>query len=284
MSKGFVFLAQNNNTTDYVRQAYLLACSIKATQSEHNQTCLITNEDIPAKYKKVFDHIVDIPWGDEAEKSAWKIENRWKIYHATPFEESIVLDTDMLVLEDLKSWWDFFAPYDLHFATNVRTFRDDPITEGKWYYRKAFIRYHLPQIYVGVHYFKKSDLAHKFYKWLEFINQNYEMFYGEYAGGYAFQKNASIDVSSALAVKMLGIEHQVTNKVNKEFKFTHMKTYHQGFSNSHSSWQDYVHSYIDNDLNLKIGNYKQEAIFHYVEDSFIKNDLVEKYERYLDAY
>ena len=281
MSKGFVFLAQNNDTTDYVKQSYLLACSIKATQHTNNATCLITNEVVPEEYKKVFDHIVDIPWSDDAKESKWKIENRWKIYHATPFDENSVLDTDMLILEDIEHGWKYLDSYDLYFTTNVRTFRDKPITEGLWHYRKAFIRYDLPKIYVGVHYFKKSELAHKFYKWLEFINQNWEMFYGEFAGGNAFQKWASIDVSSAIAIKLLGISSQVTNSISNIPKFVHMKTYHQGVSNLHNSWQGYVNSYMDDELNLRIGNYKQNGIFHYVEDSFVTDSLIEKYEGYL---
>ena len=37
--------------------------------------CLITNDNVSKKYKQVFDDIVDIPWGDHAKDSEWKIEN-----------------------------------------------------------------------------------------------------------------------------------------------------------------------------------------------------------------
>ena len=281
-SKGFVFLAQNNEDTDYVRQAYALACSIKATQKEINQTCLITNDEVPEKYKKVFDHIVPIPWDDAAEKAKWKIENRWKIYHVTPFEENIVLDVDMLLLSDISTWWTYFEGHDLYFTTNVRTYRDQPITEGLWFYRKAFNRYNLPNTYVGLHYFKKSDKAHEFYKWLEFITQNWEVFYGNYAGGNLYQKWNSIDVSAALAIKLMDIENEVTNKTSEIPKFTHMKTYHQGWNNLYNSWQDYVKSYFDDNLNLKVGNYVQGPVFHYVEDSFLTDKIIETYENYLE--
>ena len=74
----FTMLAQNTEV-DYVQQAYLNAMSIKATNNDAN-ICLITNDEVPTKYKPLFDHIVEIPWGDHAKDSDWKIENRWKIY------------------------------------------------------------------------------------------------------------------------------------------------------------------------------------------------------------
>ena len=78
MKNNFTMLAQNSNV-DYVQQAYLSAMSIRATNKEA-KICLITNDNVSKKYKQVFDDIVDIPWGDHAKDSEWKIENRWKIY------------------------------------------------------------------------------------------------------------------------------------------------------------------------------------------------------------
>ena len=88
MRKGFVFLAQNSDN-DYVKQAYLLAMSLKATQEDCN-ICLITNDDVPVKYKKLFDVIKEIPWDDSAKDKEWKVDNRWKLYHASPYDLSLI--------------------------------------------------------------------------------------------------------------------------------------------------------------------------------------------------
>ena len=114
MKNNFTMLAQNSNV-DYVQQAYLSAMSIRATNKEA-KICLITNDNVSKKYKQVFDDIVDIPWGDHAKDSEWKIENRWKIYHATPYNETIVMDTDMLVLQDISTWFNFLQNYELFFT------------------------------------------------------------------------------------------------------------------------------------------------------------------------
>ena len=105
MSNGVCLLAQNNIKTDYVRQAYALALSIVA-KSPNQKVSLITNDPVSDKYKKVFDQIIPIPWSDDcSDDSDWKIENRWKVYHATPYRNTMVFDVDMLVLEDLDIYF-----------------------------------------------------------------------------------------------------------------------------------------------------------------------------------
>ena len=100
-------LAQNSDF-DYVTQACLAAMSIRAT-NKNASICLITNDPVPTKYKQLFDHIVEIPWGDHAANEEWKIHNRWKIYHAIPYDETLVIDTDMLILQDVAAWLTFYA-------------------------------------------------------------------------------------------------------------------------------------------------------------------------------
>ena len=68
MSRGYICIAQNSKY-DYLNQAYALALSLKATQQE-NAICVCvdasTKTQITGKHKEVFDHIVDIPWNDDA--------------------------------------------------------------------------------------------------------------------------------------------------------------------------------------------------------------------------
>ena len=61
MSNGICLVAQNNNTTDYIRQAYALALSVLANSPRTNIS-LITNDEVLPKYQKVFDKIIPIPW------------------------------------------------------------------------------------------------------------------------------------------------------------------------------------------------------------------------------
>ena len=278
MSNNFTMLAQNTEV-DYVQQAYLNAMSIRAT-NENVKICLITNDTVQDKYKQVFDDIEEIPWGDHAEDSDWKIENRWKTYHATPYDESIVMDTDMLVLQDISNWFNFLKNYDLFFTSNVYTYRNELVTND--YYRHTFSKNKLPNLYSGLHYYKKSDVAHEFYTWLEMITNNWQQFYRQHTGGKMYQRKCSIDLSSAIAVKIMGIENKVTNPRAKYPSFIHMKPRIQNWQNSViDSWQNRVGTYLGEDLQLKIGNYTQTGVFHYTEDNFVKNRIITVYEKYL---
>ena len=59
MSNGICVVAQNNDTTDYVRQTYGLACSVLANNPNTNIS-IITNDNVPEKFKKVFDKIIEM--------------------------------------------------------------------------------------------------------------------------------------------------------------------------------------------------------------------------------
>ena len=104
MDKGYVMVAMGD---DYVLQACLCAISIKKTQTIKNVT-LITSDKVQDKYKNLFDKIIEVPWHDKHSKSFYKTEHRWKVFHLTPYEETVVLDTDMLFLSDISYWWKYF--------------------------------------------------------------------------------------------------------------------------------------------------------------------------------
>lgn len=274
----FTMLAQNSDF-DYVRQACLAAMSIRATNNNSN-ICLITNDPVPSRYKVLFDHIIEIPWGDHAVDENWKISNRWKIYHAIPYEETVVIDTDMLVLQDISSWFDFLRNYDLFYTSQVYTYKGDIVTSD--YYRKAFTKFNLPNLYSGLHWFKKSDIAHEFYTWLEMITNNWQQFYKLHAGGKTFQKSCSMDLSAAIAAKIMNIETQIINPNVLYPSFVHMKPKIQNWEqNFVDRWQDRIGTYLSEDLQLKIGNYTQSGIFHYTEKDFLNNRIMQIYEKHL---
>lgn len=277
-SKGIVVLAQNLPNVDYVQQACILAMSYKVTNKDNTNISIITNDSVPEEYQKFFDKIIPIPFNDDAIDSNWKIENRWKIYHASPYDETLVLDTDTVILQDISTWWDYLEKYELYFTSKVFTYRDEPITDD--YYRKLFTANNLPSIYTGLHYFKKCDFALEFYAWLEIITQNWELFYGQFVKEH-FPSRPSMDVTAAIAIKILDCESVVTNKISKFPYLVHMKPKIQNWSKSVERWQDYVGVYINSNCEIKLGNYLQHGILHYTEKDFISSSIIERYRNYL---
>lgn len=270
-----IMLCQYAGKDNYVLQACLLAMSVKAT-NPNEKISLVTDDHVPDEYINLFDKIISIPWEDDARLSEWKIENRWKLYHCTPYKKTLVLDTDVLVLQDINHWWDFFARYKLYFTSTVYTYRDEVADNS--YYRYAFIENNLPNVYSGMHYFEKSDEAQEFYKWLELVVQNWKSFYEIFLRPDTRPPRPSIDLCAAIVTKLLDCEESVMNKKEKVTHFTHLKAHSQGWKKSPKSWQQVVGTYINPQCEIKIGNYLQSGILHYTENDFLnKTPAIERY-------
>jgi len=269
-NKGFVIYAKGQ---EYVKQAYLCAMSIHASKNKF-PVSVVTCDDVPDGYKWVFDQIIPIPWYENTD-SRFQTEHRWKLYHATPYEETIVLDADVLVLQDLDYLWKFFKNYDLYYPTRVFTYRQELVTDN--YYRKAFVANNLPNVYNTLHYFKKCDKCKEYYAWVELINNNWELFYGHFCKSY-FPKTASMDITCAIAAKIMDIDTEITNARQDLPMLVHMKPAIQNWKEGVTKWQNRVGVYLTDDLKLKIGNHLQTTVFHYTEDDFVTDNIIGKYE------
>jgi len=274
MSRGYLILAQNTRKSDYTKLAYGLALSIKNSQSTVSEVCLVTDEDtLPSKYYDVFDHVLPIPWTDHAAMSKWKIENKWKYYHVTPFDETIILDADMVFPEDVSHWWNVLSEKDIWITDKPRTFKGDIITSTK--YRDAFVSNNLPNVYTAFMYFKKTRLTAELFEMVEIIFSNWERFYYNFLDENR-PKRLSGDVAYALAIKILGIENECFGKLDSLPSFVHMKGHLQGINEKliTENWTENIPTYFGNDGRFKIGNYQQTLPFHYHIKEWLTDDMI----------
>lgn len=287
MSKGYIVIAQNTKKVDYLEQAYALALSLKLTQSTvSNLTVCVDKETkklVKAKHKKVFDKIVDIPWGDAAQDESWKIHNKWKYLYMTPYDETVVLDTDMIFPTDVSHWWDVMEQYEVWTTTNVRTYRGD-IADSN-YYRKYFVLNNLPNVYTAFFYFKKSELASELFAMTEIIFQHWKrMFYKYMPNGKPDWLSG--DVAFALAMQLLGIENLCTkDHIINMPTFVHMKSHIQGVDGAtlEESWSKSLPTYYTSYDNFKVANFRQVLPFHYVEKDWMTASKIEQMEKALNG-
>lgn len=257
MTKGYLVMAQGEQ---YARQAEALARSIKKTQSCISRLSVITECEVDSS---LFDRVIRIE-DDLAVNSNWKIENRIKFYDLTPYDETVILDSDMLFLSDVSHWWRLFEKYNMLFTSKVMTYREEIVTEN--FYRRAFTFNQLPNIYSAFTYFKKSPEAKEFFKLVKSIVLNWKEWSSEYAPIHQ-QKNPSIDLAMSIAVKILNIENETTSTLNYP-TFTHMKGRIQGWEKPTEDWHDVL--LINTDKNkIKLGPFEQTGILHYVKKDFV---------------
>lgn len=282
MSRGYIVIAQNNSTVDYLQQAYALALNLKLTQSKVDRLTVCvdaeTKKKIKSKHKRIFDNIVDIPWVDDAADHEWKINNKWKYYYMTPYDETVILDTDMIFPTDVSHWWDILCQRDVWSTTKVRTYRGEIVTSN--YYRKYFEANNLPNVYTAFFYFKKSELASELFAMTEIIFQHWQRMFFKYmpAGKPDW---LSGDVAFALAMQLLGIENECTREnIDAMPTFIHMKSHIQNINHSglEDDWQQTLPTYYNTYSDFKIGNFQQMYPFHYVEKNWLKQSMIEQME------
>jgi hypothetical protein len=277
MTKGYLIFAQNNKTDDYIRMAYALALSIKVSQDEVTDVCLVTDipDSIPQHYTYAFNKIITVPWNDDAWFSTWKIENRWKLYSISPYDETVILDADMLFLSNIDNWWNYLSKaHDGCFVTKSMTYRGEVADDS--YYRKTFIDNDLPNVYSAFFYFKKTDRLSDYWNTVKIITLNWKTFFKKFLSLNA-PTRLSMDVVFALAAKIHGLGDDITSSFDYP-TITHMKAYAQGWRSTENDWMSRVGSYMNSRGILKIGNHQQSGIFHYTEKEFLTDHIVTVYE------
>jgi len=276
--RGFLTFAQNGKQ-DYLRMAYGLALSLRATQAEPYLAVVVTpGTEVPDKYRQVFDEVLDVPWLDEAQESDWKLENEWKAYHITPYQETIKLDADMLFTSDIAEWWPMLARQDVLACTTAETYRGEIIDSD--IYRKCFTANALPNIYTAMFYFRISQRAMRVFDLAQTIFRNWQRFFGEFLEPVTRPQMVSTDVVFALAIKLLGADHYTFPTLPVP-RFVHMKTRLQNWPDiiDDEDWTKHIQVTLTDVL--KLGRHRQHLPLHYHIKSFLTDEIIENYERRL---
>lgn len=251
MDKGFVILAQNTKYVDYVKCAEVLAGSIKRQMPGANVS-LITDDVDNAKH---FDQVIALPYGDLDKDSNWKLINDWQVYEASPYEHTIKLEADMFLPRPVEYWWNALKHRDVVLCTTIRNFKHEISTER--FYRRLIDDNKLPDVYNAITYFKKSDLAERFFKLVRFIFENWNEVRASLMCNA--DEPATTDWIYAYAAHVIGVDN-VTLPGFTDFSMVHMKQNINGLPT-----EDWTKTLIYEPLphTLRINTVPQLYPFHY---------------------
>jgi hypothetical protein len=269
MNFGYLLIVAEHKSVDYLQLAYALALSIKNTQREgYDKVALvIDSKDKLAKLKSpwVFDHVIE--WDQE---TFW--DGRSWMDELTPFEHTVCLDVDMLFTRDYSHWAEYFIENsELYVANKAYTYRSELITGTD--YRKTFVRNELPNLYSFYTFFKKDSKLVK-----EFFNLGREIIKNPIEFSNMFlsagkPKVIGTDEAFSLSAKILDIQDDIAYPL--EFpRVVHMKPLVQNWPWPATKWSDHVGFYFGKGGQLKIGNYQQHDIVHYVEKDKITDEVI----------
>ena len=170
MDKGFVIIAQNTDLVNYVQCAEQLAESIMRVMP-NAKVSLISDDETNCK---AFHKVIPLPYGDQAPDSDWKLINDWQVYEASPYKHTIKLEADMYMPSSVDYWWDILKERDLVVSTNIRDFKQN-ISHMRTY-RRFIDDNELPDTYNAITYFKKSEIAEKFFDIVKHVFENWSEF------------------------------------------------------------------------------------------------------------
>jgi len=215
-TKGYLLFAFENDQLNYGKLAICCALAIKANL-KHNNITLVTDKypkerlklTIPASdLDKIFDNIIiaeekfpisrrlhyDSPW--TSFHSDFNNRNRILAYKYTPYDETIVIDTDYIMMNnDLDMIWN--TKEDLlinHKATDLQGNEFGSLEE------KRLAPNGIPMYWATLVFFRKSPLAKLFFDMVQYISDEYNFFQFLYEFPKSFYRN---DYAFSIAAHIL---------------------------------------------------------------------------------
>jgi len=215
-SKGFLLHAFGSKELDYGKLAICCALSIKSNLKNNNVTVLIDKETkkwIYSKFSKTiinksFDQIIipdekfrggkrkhfDSPW--VTFQAEFNNQPRVLSYKYSPYDETIVLDTDYLVMNNhFDSVWN--NKNDILINRDAIDLKGDlfgSIEEQK------LSKFGVPMYWATIVYFKKSEFAETFFNLVNYVREEYNFFQFIYGFRKGFYRN---DFSFSVAVHIM---------------------------------------------------------------------------------
>ena len=191
--RGYLVVAQNIGTIDYVACAIQLARSIRQFHPDAKIALLTdsTDKSDAFDYHVAFAHpLSDNPYA-----------NDWQVFGASPFRQTIKLEADMVVASEIDHWWTMLEHRDVVISTGARDFYDQPATSR--FYRKIFDSNNLPDVYNAITYWRLSETAQQFFQLVHSIFEHW----AEYKTLLKFpDESPSTDLVYAMAAQIIGPE------------------------------------------------------------------------------
>lgn len=273
--RGFLTFAQNSDTADYLKLAYVQALSIKLTQKNNNCSVIVdqkTMDQVTDKHREIFDHIILLP-EDDAVDDSWKLRNEWKAFQLTPYYETIKVESDIIFPISIDHWWPTLQQYEIILTSKVMSYEGNIGTSRA--YRQLFDENNLPDLYSGLMYFRYSRTTAEFFDAARQIYLNWELFRDQILTK-CFDTNPTTDVVFAIAARMIG-EHRCYNPLLSFPTFTHMKGAMNGWG-INVDWTEKLYAQLNDNASLTVGFRRQTCPFHYFQKHFITDELVLQYE------
>jgi hypothetical protein len=207
MSQGFLIFAFNNEKLDYLKQAVWIAGRIDKYLGK--PTTIVT--DAASLGNQNFNHniIIVIPEQlstrnfnpqEEDRSATWFNASRYQAYNITPYEETIVIDSDYIVSSNQLNLL-FESPHDFICHRNVY----DVTAQKSFDSLQTFGDTKMPHYWATVIFFRKSEQTKDIFEYIEMIKENY----AHYSKLYKFNKTLFRNDYAVSIALMMAYGHRI---------------------------------------------------------------------------
>lgn len=229
MDRGFLIHAYNNEEVDYGTMAMCSARLVKKNLINNN-VALVTDSGTIDWLKKAhgtavvdsaFDHVKVVRRDHSAPERTffdtrysiktlpYRNGNRSSSYDLSPFDETILMDADYLVLDDsLDQVWGSIEHVMIN--KNVMDLRHESSPSG---FDARFNQMSIPLYWATLMYFKKDPRSKSLFELISFIKENY----GYYQGLYQFPPSPYFRNDYALSIAIHMLSGNLENDSIKSF-------------------------------------------------------------------
>jgi hypothetical protein len=179
MSRGAILFAFNSDKFDYYKMAVATA---KRINHFLNLPVTVVTDEKSNKLDPVFEHtIIEEPDRDNfRDWGQWINKDRYMAYELSPYDETLLLDTDYMVNSDkLLSVFDYYDDFCCH---NKTSFLMVPSAS-----QEVLSVHSFETLWATVVFFKKTQRAKQIFQCLEMIQKNFQHYsnlHGFVAGTY----------------------------------------------------------------------------------------------------
>lgn len=173
MTRGVMLIAHNNEKYDYYRMATIVA---KRVNEFLNLPVSIITDSASNKNLYNFDNtiVIEPDHTNYRKKSLWLNKGRYKVFDLTPYDETLVLDTDYLINSTtLLRLFDQHNDFACH--KNIRWLLEDIEPE-------MLSQHTVPTLWATVMMFRKTSRTEQIFQMIKMVQENYD----HYANIYKF--------------------------------------------------------------------------------------------------
>tara|TARA_B100000965_G_scaffold243736_1_gene204543 strand:- start:23901 stop:24746 length:846 start_codon:yes stop_codon:yes gene_type:complete len=259
------WMINGGNSEQYYKMAAASAMMLKIHQSLPVAVCIDKVDNWPTEFEDCVDYVVEYPFGDTSHNMPQNVQlNQWQFYHVTPFHETIVIESDTLVLNDVSYIEDILEHNDLLFPTEITDFRNVPYVPPHVVFFKES---RLEKVHAGIWTFKQGTEAMQYFKMLDVVSQHWRDAFKEYFKPEHVPDTPILDVLHSISATMIGEHENITVHDPLLLRYTHM------LSSPDDKWNDHMNVWYTD--NFKIDNYRQNGIIKYSEPDVLSERILD---------